>query len=111
MHPLVRVPTLPGVQLRLPPQLEGLRRLAYNLYWSWHPQARVLFSYIDAAAWSRYRNPVAVLAGSIPWADHLENASFMSLYHDVIADFDAYLAAIGDHWFRSEEHTLNSSHT
>ena len=22
---------------RLPPQLEGLRRLAYNLYWCWHP--------------------------------------------------------------------------
>ena len=25
---------------RLPPQLEGLRRIAYNLWWTWHPQAR-----------------------------------------------------------------------
>ena len=24
----------------LPPRLEGLRRLAYNLYWAWHPRTR-----------------------------------------------------------------------
>jgi starch phosphorylase len=99
MAETVRVPTLPGAQFRLPPQLEGLRRLAYNLYWSWHPQARVLYSYVDSAAWARYRNPVAVLSGSIAWADHLENTSFMTLYHDILAEFDAYLANGQDHWF------------
>lgn len=96
----VRVPTLPGAQLRLPPQLEGLRRLAYNLYWSWHPRARVLFGYVDNTAWSRYRNPVAVLGGAaIPWADHVANPAFMALYDEVIRDFDAYLASGEDHWF------------
>ncbi|HEX9045346.1 MAG TPA: alpha-glucan family phosphorylase [Candidatus Limnocylindrales bacterium] len=99
MDQTVRVPTLPGAQLRLPPQLEGLRRLAYNLYWSWHPQARVLFSYIDNTAWSRYRNPVAVLSGSIPWSENLENTSFMTLYEDVMRDFDAYMENGRDHWF------------
>src|SRR5256885_14720753 len=59
MEPAVQVPTLPGNQFRLPPALEGLRRLAYNLYWTWHPRAKVLFSRIDATAWARYRNPVA----------------------------------------------------
>ena len=34
MEPLVRVPTMPGVPFRVPPQLEGLRRLAYNLWWT-----------------------------------------------------------------------------
>ncbi len=99
MDPAVRVPTLPGAAFRLPPQLEGLRRLAYNLYWSWHPQARVLFSYVDNTAWSRYRNPVAVLSGSIQWAERLENTAFMSEYHDVIRDFDRYMANGTDHWF------------
>jgi len=99
MEPAVRVSTLPGASFRLPPQLEGLRRLAYNMYWSWHPQARVLFSYVDQNAWSRYRNPVAILSGSIQWADHLENTSFMSEYHDVIRDFDQYIANGTDHWF------------
>ena len=42
------MPTMPGTSFRLPPQLEGLRRLAYNLYWSWHPGAKILFSRIDA---------------------------------------------------------------
>ena len=102
MDPAVRVPTLPGASFRLPPQLEGLRRLAYNIYWSWHPQVRVLFSYVDNTAWSRYRNPVAVLSGSIKWPDHLENTAFMSLYHDVIRDFDRYLANGSDHWFHRQ---------
>ncbi len=99
MEPAVRVPTLPGATFRLPPQLEGLRRLAYNLYWSWHPQARVLFSYVDNNAWARYRNPVAVLAGSIQWGDLLENTAFIAEYHDVIRDFDRYMANGADHWF------------
>ena len=43
MEPLVRVPVAPGAPFRLPPKLEGLRRLAYNLWWSWHPRARILF--------------------------------------------------------------------
>ena len=40
MEPLVRVPVAPGASFHLPPKLEGLRRLAYNLWWSWHPNAR-----------------------------------------------------------------------
>ncbi len=99
MDPAVRVPTLPGASFRLPPQLEGLRRLAYNLYWSWHPEARVLFSYVDSAGWARYRNPVAVLSGSIQWSDHLASTAFMAEYHDVIRDFDRYLANGREHWF------------
>ena len=48
MEPLVSVPTLPGAPFRLPPQFEGLRRLAYNLWWMWHPRAALLFQRIDA---------------------------------------------------------------
>jgi starch phosphorylase len=100
MDPSVRLSTLPGASFRLPPQLEGLRRLAYNLYWSWHPEARVLFSYVDNTAWSRYRNPVAVLSGSIHWPDHLENSAFMAEYGEVIRAFDRYMSNGTDHWFR-----------
>src|SRR6187455_356454 len=67
MEPLVHVPVAPGASFHLPPKLEGLRRLAYNLWWSWHPQARVLFSRIDAGAWARYRNPIPVLSGPVAW--------------------------------------------
>jgi glycogen phosphorylase len=99
MEPLVHVPTLPPDSFRLPPQLEGLRRLAYNLYWSWHPRAKVLFNRIDAASWARYRNPVPVLAGGIDWRPLLDDPAFMADYHDVLAEFDRYMANGSDHWF------------
>lgn len=55
------IPTLHPRGLRLPPQLEGLSRLAFNLYWSWHPEVRSLFARIDRATYQRHRDPVPVL--------------------------------------------------
>ena len=43
----VRVPSIPAASFPLPPRLEGLRRLAYNLHWAWHPRTRGLFNPID----------------------------------------------------------------
>ncbi len=102
MDPLVRVPTLPGAPFRLPPQLEGLRRLAYNLWWSWHPRAKVLFNRIDAAAWTRYRNPVAVLEGAVDWRTLLDDQDFLVEFAEVMADFEAYLANGRNHWFQRQ---------
>ncbi|TMC66342.1 MAG: glycosyltransferase family 1 protein [Chloroflexi bacterium] len=99
MSPL-RVPTMPGTSFRLPPQLEGLRRLAYNLYWSWHPRAKILFSRIDATGWSRHRNPIPVLANLQSWSSLLEDPAFMAEYEDVVADFDRYVENGSDHWFQ-----------
>jgi starch phosphorylase len=99
MEPLVRVPVAPGASFHLPPKLEGLRRLAYNLWWSWHPRARVLFSRIDAGAWARYRNPIPVLAGQVEWDQLLNNPAFMAEYHDILREFDAYMSNGADHWF------------
>jgi starch phosphorylase len=48
---------------RLPPRLERLRDIAYNLWWSWAPVARELFIRIDPALWESVRgNPIEVLA-------------------------------------------------
>ena len=99
MEPAVRVPTIPGASFRLPPQLEGLRRLAYNLYWSWHPRAKILFARIDAIQWARYRNPIPVLANPPPWGPLLDDPAFMAEYEDVLADFDRYLADGRGQWF------------
>jgi starch phosphorylase len=84
----VRVPTLPGASFRLPPQLEGLRRLAYNMWWSWNPRARALFSRIDGLAFSRYRNPIEVLSQPIAWSELLDDPAFMAECSQVLADFD-----------------------
>src|SRR4249920_3310279 len=102
MEPVVRVATLPGVPFRIPPQLEGLRRLAYNLWWTWHPSARVLFSRLDGAAWARYRNPIPLLEGPVPWSELLDNPDLLAEYRSILGEFDAYLADGSDHWFQRQ---------
>ncbi len=100
MEPLVHVPVTPGASFSLPPKLEGLRRVAYNLWWSWHPRARTMFSRIDAGAWARHRNPIALLSGPVAWGQLLENPAFMVEYESILREFDAYMANGSDHWFQ-----------
>jgi len=46
----------------IPKRLSGLRDLASNLWWSWHPEARMLFKMLDRQVWKESRhNPVKVL--------------------------------------------------
>jgi starch phosphorylase len=96
----VRVPSIPVASFPLPPRLEGLRRLAYNLHWSWHPRTRGLFNLIDRTAWARYRNPIPVISGPTEWSRLLDDAKFLAEYHDVLAEFDAYMANGAGHWFQ-----------
>ncbi|MEA2548664.1 MAG: glycogen phosphorylase [Chloroflexota bacterium] len=103
----VIVPTIPGASFRLPPQLEGLRALAYNLYWAWHPRTRVIWSRIDRKAWTRHRNPIPVLAGPVDWTRLLDDTSFMAEVRDVLRDFDRYMENGSDRWYvRHHEHEL-----
>ena len=96
----VRVPSIPAASFPLPPRLEGLRRLAYNLHWAWHPRTRGLFSLVDRTAWVRYRNPIPVISGATDWARLLDDSKFLAEYHDVLAEFDHYMANGSDHWFQ-----------
>ncbi|MGC8633348.1 MAG: alpha-glucan family phosphorylase [Candidatus Limnocylindrales bacterium] len=93
------VPTLLPPAIRLPAQLEGLRALAYNLYSTWHPEVRQLFSRIDPGAWSRYRNPISILMSHQRWSDLLENPAFMAEYDTIMRDFQHYMANGTGHWF------------
>ncbi len=46
----------------LPERISGLGELAYNLWWSWHPEARILFKMLNRAAWKvSIHNPVKML--------------------------------------------------
>src|SRR4051794_25190962 len=96
----VRVPSIPPASFPLPPRLEGLRRLAYNLHWTWHPRTRGLFSAIDRDAWARYKNPIPVISGPTDWSRLLDDPRFLAEYHDVLADFDSYMANGAGHWFQ-----------
>lgn len=58
MNSLVTFNVIP----QLPPSLEPLRELAYNMWWSWEPTARRLFRELDVPLWEETNhNPVRVL--------------------------------------------------
>jgi starch phosphorylase len=99
MVPLVRVPTQPGAPFRVPPQFDGLRLLAYNLWWMWHPRAALLFSRLEPNTWSRYRNPVALLQSAVNWEPLVEDPVFIAEYHGVMDAFERYMVNGADHWF------------
>ncbi len=96
----VHVPSQPDSSFPLPPSLSGLRRLAYNLHWAWNPRTRNLWSLIDRTAWTRYRNPIPVISGAVDWSRLLDDDKFLAEYHDVLGDFDHYMANGSDHWFQ-----------
>ncbi|MBI3751580.1 MAG: alpha-glucan family phosphorylase [Chloroflexi bacterium] len=99
MEPSIRIPSAPPSHVRVPPELEGLRRLAYNLYWTWHPRARAIFARIDGVAWARHHSPIPILTAGVDWAPLLDNPDFVAEAKRVIADFDHYMANGADHWF------------
>jgi starch phosphorylase len=46
----------------LPPALEPLREMVFNLWWTWEPSARRLFRHLDPELWNRTNhNPVRML--------------------------------------------------
>ena len=47
----------------LPARILGLARLSYNVWWSWHREARELFPALDQQAWRESdHNPLRMLA-------------------------------------------------
>jgi len=98
----VRVPYMRGVEIELPDEVSRLRDLAYNLWWTWTPAARQLFSAVDHAVWARYRNPLQLLlnTNSADWEVLVGSDTFMSGYEALVGSFDAYIEGKGSTWFR-----------
>ena len=74
----------------LPEQLGGLNNLANNLWWSWHPEARMLFKTLNRQAWKESsHNPVLMLR-RIPrevFDSAVSDRQYMRHYHLVLAQF------------------------
>jgi len=78
----------------LPERISGLRELAYNLWWSWHPEGRALFKLLNRQGWYlSNHNPVKMI-------NHLDKGAleaaasdphFMRHYDYVMARFESYM--------------------
>jgi len=85
----------------LPDELSPLRNLAFNLWWTWNPDAIALFRRLDDELWESTRhNPVLIL-GTIPQS-RLEDArtddAFLAHMRRVYSAFEAYLQS-EETWF------------
>ena len=54
-----------NVSPSLPPQLEALRKLAYNLHWDWSVETKDLFERLDKDLWQSSRHNPVLMLGSI----------------------------------------------
>ncbi len=85
----------------LPSSLKRLGELAYNLWWTWVPDAQRLFSKIDSSLWERLdHNPVLFLR-KVDRANLnavTQNPDYMELFNRMLAAYDKYMAA-EDTWF------------
>lgn len=87
----------------LPAAVDRLYDIAHNVWWTWHPEASLLFHHIAPDSWAMYRNPVQLLinADRDGWEPLLKSDEFLSLYTSLVADFDRYMEA-KDTWFSRE---------
>lgn len=84
-----------------PERIARLRELAYNIWWSWHPEAEDLFRQIDPELWELvYHNPIRFLreVRQRRLNESAHNSAYLQQYDAVMADFDAYMRAT-DTWF------------
>jgi starch phosphorylase len=87
----------------MPARINRLYELAYNLWWSWHPEARALYSVLDPDLWEEIgHNPVHFLSRVEPkfLEKAAENTTYLQQYDSVISDFDHYMHPRADEtWF------------
>jgi len=79
------------IQSKLPVQVNRLHELAYNLWWSWHDNARGLFKMLDRSLWrDTTHRPVKMLSIMTPEqiAIATRDPLFRRTYNAVLMDFD-----------------------
>ncbi|MDH3224390.1 MAG: DUF3417 domain-containing protein, partial [Gemmatimonadota bacterium] len=85
----------------LPEAIQGLERVATNLFWSWSHPAREMFKRIDPTLWSRVRHdPLALLRGADParLATCARDPEFLALYRGATSELER-LSTRADTWF------------
>ncbi|MFN8456367.1 MAG: alpha-glucan family phosphorylase [Anaerolineae bacterium] len=86
----------------IPDRIGRLAEIAYDLWWTWHPEAQELFKWIDARLWEDvYHNPVLFLrqvrqSSLDKAATHPE---FIRAYYQVLTAFDEY-HVYNQTWFK-----------
>lgn len=97
---MLTIPALPTTELPVPRSLHRLVDLAHNLWWSWNPEGKTLWSTIDPVGWEAHHNPVELLLSidAVQWRQIEQVEAVHERYHKAVTGFDAYMAD-EDTWF------------
>ena len=84
--PLREIRCLAPRAISVPPEFERLKQLACNLWWSWSPDARLLFATIDSELWREFQNPLEVLrhCDESIWNSLRTSEEFQAKYAEVV---------------------------
>lgn len=86
----------------MPERITRLVEIAYNLWWTWHPEAQELFQRIDARLWEDvYHNPVLFLqeVRQSSLDEAANSPEFIRAYHNILTAFDEY-HVFDQTWFK-----------
>jgi starch phosphorylase len=86
----------PANNFDLPEKISALGKLAYNLWWTWRPDAQRLFSWIDPQLWEEtYHNPVRFLRLIRRTALNavVHDRYYMEYFDNVMQDYQRYMQA------------------
>jgi len=90
MDPIITYNVIP----KLPSELEPLREMVYNLWWTWEPPARRLFRFLDIPLWeATNHSPLRMLqtCRQARLTEVAEDEHFLKDLNSVYARFRAYL--------------------
>jgi len=97
----------------LPKRISGLNELSYNLWWSWHIEAREIFNILDRPLWKATgHNPVKLLQHISPsrLTTAIKNPAFLKKYDLVMNNFrndiEASQTWLGMHYPGLSRHTI-----
>ncbi|MBP6179888.1 MAG: alpha-glucan family phosphorylase [Anaerolineales bacterium] len=85
--------TSPSKKFNLPKRIARLGELAYNLWWTWHPEAARLFGRLDYDLWERIgHNPIRLLEEIDQEQLKLisKEKDYLALYDALFGNFDSY---------------------
>jgi glycogen phosphorylase len=99
MNIIGRITILP----KIPAAIERLHEIAYNVWWSWDTDAQEMYRRLDPVLWEKLNhNPVRLLhaVAQERLNEAASSASYLELYHHVVATFDRYMAPDASTWLR-----------
>lgn len=88
-------------QFSLPRRINRLDQLAYNLWWTWNPEAQRLFERIDRTLWDRVNhNPVRFLqqVNRNRLRAMIQDRYYLDFYDRILRQFDDYMK-LNHTWF------------